>query len=100
MNPMASRKQLLVAESELNRAQLVEDWRTMAGEVHALGNRVRTIGSLATVATLVAGLACFRPVAAAATNKTSWLQTILKGAGIAGSLWSVFRPKRCEWNES
>ena len=30
LNPLESRKQLLIAESELNRAQLVQEWQTMA----------------------------------------------------------------------
>ena len=33
MNPLASRKQLLIAESELNRAQLVQDWQAVADGV-------------------------------------------------------------------
>ena len=61
MNPLESRKQLLIAESELNRAQLVQEWQTMADEVHSLANQARTISSLASAAaSLVAGLASFR----------------------------------------
>ena len=30
LNPLESRKQLLIAESELNRAQLVQEWQAMA----------------------------------------------------------------------
>jgi HPt (histidine-containing phosphotransfer) domain-containing protein len=47
MNPLESRKQLLIAESELNRAQLVQEWQTMADEVHALADQARTISSIA-----------------------------------------------------
>ena len=43
MNPLESRKQLLIAESELNRAQLVQEWQTMTDEVHSLVNQARTI---------------------------------------------------------
>ena len=58
LNPLASRKQLLIAESELNRAQLVQEWRAISGEVHALAIRARTISSIVSVgASLVAGLA-------------------------------------------
>ena len=61
MNPLESRKQLLIAESELNRAQLVQEWQTMADEVHSLAHQARTISSLASAAaSLVAGLASFR----------------------------------------
>jgi hypothetical protein len=94
MNPLQSRKKLLLAESELNRAQLVQECRTLAGEGRALTESARDISAIATaVATLVAGLAALRrkkcPPAAAA--KPSWLQTILQGAGVVSALWSEFR---------
>jgi len=93
MSPLESRKQLLIAESELNRAQLVQEWQTMADDVHALTSRARTIGSFASAAaTLVAGLAsCRRKDPTPAAEKPSWWQTILKGAQLAGSFWSEFR---------
>ena len=92
MNPLQSRKKLLLAESELNRAQLIQEWRTLAGDVHELTESAKTIGVIASAAaSLMAGLSSFRhkksePVA----KKTSWLQTILRGAGLAGSLWTQF----------
>ena len=93
MNPLASRKQLLIAESELNRAQLVHEWQTLTGEVHSLATQARTIGSLASAAaSLVVGLASFRQKKAAPESKKfSWWKTILKGAGLASSFWSEFR---------
>jgi len=94
MKPLVSRKQLLIAESELNRAQLVQEWRTMRGEVHALTESARTVSSIATaVATLVAGLSSFRhKKTAPAAEKPSWWQTVLKGAGVVSTLWQSFRP--------
>jgi hypothetical protein len=93
MNSLASRKKLLVAESELNRAQLMQDWRTMAGEVHALTHQARTIGSFASAAaSLVTGLLSFRHKKPAPVDeKPSWLKTILKGAGMVSAIWSQFR---------
>jgi hypothetical protein len=93
MSPLDSRKQLLIAESELNRAQLVQEWQTMADEVHSLTSQARSISSIASaVASLVAGLASFRrKKSAPAAEKPSWWQTILKGAGLVGSFWSEFR---------
>ena len=94
MNPLASRKKLLIAESELNRAQLVLDWQTMADEVHALTRKAKTIGGLASVATMLASLALFRrKTPAPAAGKSSWLQTVFKGAGLAASLWQMFRTR-------
>jgi hypothetical protein len=93
MNLLASRKKLLIAESELNRAQLLQDWQTMAGEVNALANQAKTITAFASAAaTLIAGLASFRrKKPEPAPKRYSWLQTILKGAQLAGSFWSQFR---------
>jgi len=93
MNPLKARKQILIAESELNRAQLVQDWRTMADEVHALADEARTIRSMASAAgSLVAGLAALRRKKSVPAEKRAWWQTILKGAGEISTLWSAFRP--------
>jgi hypothetical protein len=92
MNPLASRKKLLIAESELNRAQLGQDWWKMTDVVHAFATKVRMAGSLAsTVAALVAGVASFHhKIPAPVAEKPSWLQTILKGAGLVSTLWAQF----------
>jgi hypothetical protein len=96
LNSLKSRKQLLIAESELNRAQLVQEWQTMADGVRSFAHRARTISSVASAAaSLIAGLASFRPARSApADEKPSWWQTLLKGAQLAGLLWSEFRPRR------
>jgi hypothetical protein len=93
MSPLASRKKLLVAESDLNRAQLSQEWRAMTDDAHALAYRAGTIRSLATMSlTLVSSLLSLRQKSdASAPKKTSWLQTVLKGAQLAGSFWSEFR---------
>jgi hypothetical protein len=95
MKPLESRKQLLIVESELNRAQLVQEWQIVKGEVHMLTEQARTVRSVASaVATLVAGLAsCRRKTAAPEAKKPSWLQTILKGAGVVSAFWSEFRDR-------
>ena len=102
MKPLASRKQLLLAESELNRAQLVQEWQTMAGEVHAFTRQAKTVGSLAAaIASLVAGLAVFRhKKPAPAAEPSAWWQTLVKGAGMVGSVWSGLRFQRRNQDES
>ena len=93
LNPLELRKQLLIAESELNRAQLVQDWQAVADGVHAVAGRARTLGSVAaTAASLVAGFASFRrQKSTAAAEKPSWLQTLLQGAGLLTTVWQGFR---------
>src|SRR5271170_5101204 len=66
MNPLASRKKLLIAESELNRAQLVQELETVKDKFHSLANQARTISSImSAAATLIAGLASSRRLSAA-----------------------------------
>jgi len=96
MNPLESRKQLLLAESELNHAQLVEEWQVLSNEVHALASQARTIRSFASAAaTLVGGLASFRNKKSAppAATKPSWLKTLFKGAGLVSTFWQTFRAR-------
>jgi hypothetical protein len=93
MNPLETRKQLLIAESELNRAQLVQEWQTMADDAHSLSRKARIIGSWVSIAaSLVAGLAFLRrKKSAPAAEKPSRLQTILRGAGLVSTIWRLFR---------
>ena len=95
MNPLQARKQLLIAESELNRAQLMEEWSAMAGEARLLARQAKAMGLLASAAgILAAGLSSFRRKRAAPPGeKLSWWRTLLKFAGVANSLWSAFHRK-------
>ena len=93
VSALESRKQLLIAESELNRVQLSEDWQTMARGVRDLARRAKTIGAWASSAALLAaGVTALRrapPVPVAA--KSSWFQKILSGARVASTVWSTIR---------
>ncbi|HUZ06075.1 MAG TPA: hypothetical protein VMV89_01160 [Candidatus Paceibacterota bacterium] len=93
MNALTSRKKLLVAESELNRAQLVQEWQTMTDEARSLVNQARTLRSMASAAAvLINGVASLRhKKSEPATEKPSWLQTIVKGAGLISTVWQTFR---------
>jgi hypothetical protein len=95
LNLLTSRKQLLIAESELNRAQLVQDWQAVADGAQAVADRARTLGSaVSATALLVAGFASFRrKKSASAAEKPSWLQTLLKGAELISTIWQAFRPR-------
>jgi hypothetical protein len=95
MKDLESRKQLLIAESELNRASLDWEWQCMVGEVRALRSRAETIGSIVkATATLIAGLSSLRGhQPPPAPEKFTWWQTVLKGAAMADTFWSEFRAK-------
>ena len=103
MNPLKSRKQLLIAESELNRAQMIQELETVKNKFHSLANQARTVSSLASAAaTLISGIAYFRRKneSEPAAEKSSWLQTIVKGAGLVSTIWTAFRSQRRDQDES
>ncbi len=95
MSPLESRKQLLIAESELNRAQLAGDLTALAAGARTLAHRAKSFGSIvSSTAVVVAGLTAFRrgkcvdPAA-----KHSWLRTIISGAGMVCTFWLAFPAK-------
>ena len=93
LTPLELRKQLLIAESELNRAQLAGDVAALSASVRALTGRATFFASVASsAAVLVAGLAAFqRRKSAEAAAKSSWWQTMVKGAGVISTFWLAFR---------
>jgi hypothetical protein len=94
MSPLALRKQLLLAESELNRAQLLQEWQTMSQVVRSVTSRAKSLSSLAlTAGTLMAGLTYFwRIKSAPPDRRPPWWQLLLKGVRLGASLWSEFGP--------
>jgi hypothetical protein len=101
LNPLESRKQLLIAESELNRARMIADMAALKSDANALIDRVKSFNFIASsVAGLVSGLAAFRAEKSAnGDGKSHWLRRVIKGAGLVSSLWRAFRPKRREQQE-
>jgi hypothetical protein len=93
MNTLAIRKRLLIAESELNRIQLVGEIRALKAEVRALASGAtlwRSMVSSAAVMTL--NLASFPHGQAAATGaRPCRSQILLKGAAQMVSLWMASR---------
>jgi len=94
MKPLESRKQLLIAESELNRAQLLQEWQVVRLEVQAMADQAKSVRSMASaVVTLVAGAtACCHKKTAPGAKKPSWLESAIKGASMISNLWQSFRP--------
>jgi hypothetical protein len=90
------RKELLIAESEINRAHLLDEWQAMTSGVHTLAARFKSVSALASVAAvLVGGMSAFRRGKAVTTQaKPSWFQSALKAAEVAGSLWLAFRARQ------
>jgi len=95
LDPLESRKRLLVAESEINRLQLGEECRVMTDGIRSLAVRLKTVSSLASAAAvLVGGVSAFRRrKSASASANPSWFQLALKGAQMAVSIWLAFRAR-------
>ena len=98
LNPLAARKQLLIAESDLNRALLAGELTALTMGLHVFATRAKTFGSIASVtALLVGGLAAGRRGSKPdAVAKPSTLQTILQLAGLLPPLWQALRPQARE----
>jgi hypothetical protein len=89
------RKDLLIAESELNRVQLMEEWEAATEWHRTLSAGAKTVGSVASAAALlVSGVRAFRRQRNAQNGTAiSWLQPIIKSAGLISSLCGAFRSR-------
>ena len=98
INPLDSRKRLLIAESELNRVQLLQDWETVADGVRVLAHRAKSFGTISSATvSLAVGLAAFtRAKPAPPAVKLSWFQKVASGARLASTLWLLFRSRSSE----
>ena len=99
MTPLESRKQLLIVESELNRVQLAADAAALKADVRTVLGRAKSFSTIASsAAMLLSALSAFRrrPSAQAAEGgaKRSWLQILLRGAGLLSSIWLALRAPR------
>lgn len=96
MNPLESRKRLLIGDSELNRAQAVNDMKVLTADVRKFSEPAKLFSTVASSAAVVmAVLAVFRrgqsvPIA----TKPSWLKNIGRGVGLISILWLALRPQR------
>jgi hypothetical protein len=91
MTPLETRKKLLIAESEFNRAALVGEAAELSADICAFTNRARSFGTLTSTAAILTTF--LGGQLAGPGTKPSWWQTALKGAGLISNLWLVFRPK-------
>lgn len=92
MSPLASRKELLIAASNLHRVQLGGDVAALTMDARALAGRAKSISTMASSAALVvAGLLAWQRARRAETGaKRSWPQALLKGAGLVSTFWLAF----------
>ena len=96
------RKDLLIAESELNRVQLMERWDAATAWHRTLSAGARTAGVVASAAALLAaGVRTFRNKRGSQNGaEASWLQRLIKGAGLVASLCAAFRSRGGDQTEN
>lgn len=101
LNPLQLRKELLVAESDLNRVQLIGEWQAMTDGVRTVTTRVKSVGSIASAAALfISGVSAFRRNRAASNGKNaSWLQKAVQATKVVSSIWLAFRSREHETKE-
>jgi hypothetical protein len=95
ISPLELRKQLLVAESELNRAQLVQELQTTVDGFRSLADHAKSFGLIiSSTAILLGAFTAFRRRSSGRTGARPFpFQSILKGASLIKRLWTVFRPR-------
>ena len=97
MNPLEVQKQMLVAESELNRARL-------ASELAGLGDGVATItdgasrfeAMCASLVDVTHGLLDLGKAAPSGAGKSSLFSAVIAGGSLLATLWQTFRSRRRE----
>ena len=96
LKALETRKQLLLAESEVNRHELLQDFHALKtafkAETDRVKKQVRAAGSIASSAALLAvGASLFRrrakPAESEGPSKAPWLAAALEGARAGTSLF-------------
>lgn len=102
LKTLESRKRLLLAESEVNRAELIKEWGALKDEFSRVKRQVRAASSIASSAAVLATVISLvrrrfgapdhadgrgRP----AHPKVSWLSAVLDGARVGASLFLKIR---------
>lgn len=99
LTPLAVRKQLLVVESEINRAELGREWASLHAEAcdaaTELTGDASALGSLASAgaALFTTGSVLRRMVSGNRAAKGSWVRTLVNGARAGISVWLALRPR-------
>jgi hypothetical protein len=95
MNALELRKQLLIAESELNRIQLRAERAALHSGLHTITHGASTVGALASSAAILAThLATIPRKQPAAGTNASGLKTVLYGAVLISSVWLAVIPRK------
>jgi hypothetical protein len=98
LTALETRKQLLLVESELNRAQLINEVRGLKSELNHLKHQAQAIASIAESTVKLAGT--FSSIGNIFSSddkqegKPSLVSRLLKGIQTGATLWSALRRNR------
>ena len=94
MNPIQLRKQQLLAQSEINRGEMISDLTRLGTRIGSVGDRSQSLGLIvSSVATLVTGfIGRKKGTGSEVAKKPGWGQSLLKGAGLICTVWLALRP--------
>ncbi len=92
---LAMRKQLLIAESELNRIRLAAATAGLHAGLHTMAHGATTVGAIASsTAMLATNLAAIPRKKHTGGTKSLWLQTGLYAAVLISSAWLALIPRK------
>lgn len=98
MKDRSARKQYLIAESDLSRSRLIEDCVSLTIGFRKIGTRAAPFQPAISAAALaISGLTSFQRgfrKGKQGEGETSWLRTLLKGAGFASTVWLALQRPR------
>ncbi len=95
MNALELRKQLLIAESELNRIRLTAERTALHAGLKTITHGATTVGTIASSAAILAtNLAAVPRKQHAAGTNSFWLHTALYGAVLISSVWLALLPRK------
>ena len=96
MTSLALRKKLLLAQSEINRQQLVVEFRNVTSEVRQLRGRLNTVcsGVASAASAGIAGIKAIGEVRGVySRERGSWLSAVLNGLRAGTALWKTVRSR-------
>jgi hypothetical protein len=100
LTPLQTRKQLLLLESEVNRALLVNEVHEFKGQINKLASHVTGMGSVVSASADLAGALAALGHALAPKRepggKPSWISSIVTGVRSGFSLWRAFSSRKEE----
>jgi hypothetical protein len=96
LKSLATRRQLLLIESQVNRAQLKRDWDDFGVAVRTATAPVRgAVSILQGIASLFRQEARSHSTVPNGEHKSSaWIAPLLDGARLGASLWDAFRARK------